>query len=138
MIYSFSNSTLDENYVQKATLIIEEQLLKAGIRLSAILEKVLNNTSAPAPSPVQQISQQPGTPFTAFEAKDHKGEKITVCDKVFGTRFLEKSNGQPTFLNMGATYPNSPFTVVIFGTERSNFKEKPELFLIIKKFVQRV
>ncbi len=133
-IYSFSNSTLDENYVQKATPIIEEQILKAGIRLSAILEKVLANTTAPAPVAVQQTAQtKPGQTFTAFEAKDHTGEKITVCDKVFGTRFLENSNGQPTFLNLGAAYPNSPFTIVIFGSERANFKEKPELFYNNKK-----
>ena len=131
-IYSFSNSTIDENYVQKATPIIEWQLLKAGIRLSAILEKVLNNTSVPLPAQ-QTVQQKPDATFTAFEAKDHTGEKITVCDKVFGTRFLENSNGQPTFLNLGAAYPNSPFTIVIFGNERANFKEKPELFYNNKK-----
>jgi hypothetical protein len=131
-IYSFSNSTLDESYVQKAKPIIEEQILKAGIRLSAILEKVLASSTAPAP--VQQtVQQKPGATFTAAEAKDHSGEKITVCDKVFGTRFLENANGQPTFLNLGAAYPNSPFTIVIFGSERANFKEKPELFYNNKK-----
>jgi hypothetical protein len=133
-IYSFSNSTLDESYVQKATPIIEEQILKAGIRLSGILEKVLINTNTTAPAPIQQsVQQKPGATFTAAEAKDHTGEKITVCDKVFGTRFLENSNGQPTFLNLGAAYPNSPFTIVIFGTELANFKEKPEVFYNNKK-----
>ncbi len=133
-IYSFSNSTLDENYIQKATPIIVEQILKVGIRLSFILEKVLSNTTTPAPVAIQQPTQQkPAAPFTAFEAKDHKGEKITVCDKVFGTRFLENSNGQPTFLNMGVAYPSSPFTIVIFGNDRTNFKEKPELFYNNKK-----
>jgi hypothetical protein len=131
-IYSFSNSTLDESYVQKATPIIEEQILKAGIRLSGILEKALGNTTAPVP--VQQTVQlKPGATFTAAEAKDHTGEKITVCDKVFGTRFLENSDGQPSFLNLGAAYPNSPFTIVIFGNDRANFKEKPELFYNNKK-----
>lgn len=137
-IYSFSNSTLDESYIQKATPIIEEQILKAGIRLSSILEKALASNSTPTPPPVQQANQQsaqqkPGATFTAAEAKDHTGEKITVCDKVFETRFLENSNGQPTFLNIGAAYPNSPFTIVIFGNERANFKEKPEVFYNNKK-----
>lgn len=131
LIYSFSNGTLDEIYVQKAAPIIEDQLLKAGIRLSAILEKVLNNN---IPAPIQQPTpQKTGAPITAFEAKGHTGEKIRVCDKVFGTRFLENANGQPTFLNLGAAYPASPFTVVIFGSERSNFREKPELFYNNKK-----
>lgn len=129
-IYSFSNSTLDEAYVQKATPIIEDQILKAGIRLSAILEKVLAGIiTLPAPVAKESFPQaKSGGPVTAAEAKDHIGQKITVCDKVFGTRFLENSNGQPTFLNLGAAYPASPFTVVIFGNERANFKEKPELY----------
>lgn len=132
-IYNFTNSTLDESYVQKATPIIEDQILKAGIRLSFIIEKVLsnNNTPAPAPAPApaaQTTQTKSGQTFTAAEAKDHPGEKITVCDKVFGTRFLENSKGQPTFLNLGAAYPNSPFTIVIFGNDRANFKEKPEIF----------
>jgi len=127
-IYSFSNSTIDEAYIQKAIPIIENQLLKAAIRLAAILEKVMavnNITPQAKQSAVQAPAQEP---VTAAEAKDHIGQKITVCDKVFGTRFLESSNGQPTFLNLGAAYPASPFTIVIFGTDRPNFKEKPELY----------
>ena len=133
-IYSFSGGNLSQDYIIKATPIIEDQLLKAGIRLSGILEKVLNNNSNPAPVATQPLVQQKvGTTYTGAEAKDHIGEKVTVCDKVFGTRFLENSNGQPTFLNMGAAYPNSPFTVVVFGNDRSNFKEKPELYYNNKK-----
>lgn len=56
----------------------------------------------------------------------HIGERVTVCSKVFGTRFLDQSNRQPTFLNMGAAYPNSPLTVVIFGDDRKNFAGAPE------------
>jgi micrococcal nuclease len=132
-IYAFSNSTIDEAYVHKVTPIIEYQLLKAGIRLAAILEKVMavNTITPPARETAAQAPAQ--APVTAAEAKDHMGQKITVCDKVFGTRFLENSNGQPTFLNLGAAYPASPFTIVIFGNDRPNFKEKPELFYNNKK-----
>ena len=107
-------------------------------RQKKLIWKKVIKIKTPTPPPVQQESQQtaqqkPGATFTAAEAKDHTGEKITVCDKVFGTRFLENSNGQPTFLNLGAAYPNSPFTIVIFDSERANFKEKPELFYNNKK-----
>jgi len=132
-VYSFSGGNLNEEYVQKATPIIEDQLLKAGIRLSAILEKVLSgNTTAPV-TQVPAIQQKSAGTYTAAEAINHIGQKITVCDKVFGTRFLENANGQPTFLNLGAAYPNSTFTVVIFGKDRLNFNEKPELFYYNKK-----
>lgn len=91
--------------------------------------------SVPVP---QSVQQKPGATFTAAEAKNPTGKKITICDKVFDTRFLENSNGQPTFLNMGAAYPSSLLTVVIFGTEWPNFKEKPEVLTIKKKFAPPV
>lgn len=72
-------------------------------------------------------------PFTAAEAGKHVGEKATVCDKVFGGRFLENANDQPTLINMGDAYPNNPFTFVIFGADRKKFSYKPEDFLIDKK-----
>lgn len=63
---------------------------------------------------------------TAAEAVKHVAEKAIVCGKVFGVKFLDKAKGQPTFLNVGAVYPNSPFTVVIFGDTRKTFAESPE------------
>ncbi|HMC85261.1 MAG TPA: hypothetical protein VKI61_07035 [Chitinophagaceae bacterium] len=68
----------------------------------------------------------------AAEAAKHIGEKTTVCDKVFGGRFLENANDQPTLLNMGDAYPNNPFTFVIFSADRKKFSYKPEDFLINK------
>lgn len=59
--------------------------------------------------------------------ENHVGEKITVCNKVYGTKFLNQANKQPTFLNIGAAYPDNPLTVVIFGDDRKNFKEPPEV-----------
>ena len=132
-IYGFKNNTLDQNYISKATPIIESQLLKAGIRLSFLIEKYLGKSN---PVPVKEILSTKSTnkqTYTASEATSHIGQTITVCDKVFGTRFLETASGQPTFLNMGAAYPTSPFTVVIFGKDRPDFKEKPEVYFNNKK-----
>ena len=56
----------------------------------------------------------------------HIGDSVTVCSKVYGTRYLEQSEKQPTFLNIGAAYPNSLLTIVIFGESRKNFKDLPE------------
>lgn len=66
------------------------------------------------------------TKIKAAEAAGYIGKKVTVCDKVFGVKFLDKAKGQPTFLNVGAAYPNSPFTVVIFGETRKTFSGTPE------------
>ena len=53
---------------------------------------------------------------------EHVGEKVTVCAKVYGTKALEKV----TFLNLGAAYPDSKLTIVIFAKDISNFKVTPD------------
>lgn len=54
----------------------------------------------------------------------HVGENVTVCSKVFGTKYLDRSG--VTFINLGAAYPASPLTLVIFSRDRSNFSKVPE------------
>lgn len=70
--------------------------------------------------------------ITLEEVKQHMGDSVTVCGKVFGTRFLEYANGQPTLMNMGGFYPNELITVVIYGADRKKFKVKPEEFFLSK------
>lgn len=60
------------------------------------------------------------------EVKDHIGDSVTVCGKVFGGKFLENAKGTPTFLNVGAAYPNQQLTVVIWAEVRKQFDGKPE------------
>lgn len=55
------------------------------------------------------------------EAKQHTGERATVCGAVASTRFAQRSCGQPTFLNLEKPYPNQIFTVLIWGDNRTKF-----------------
>lgn len=55
------------------------------------------------------------------EAKDHVGERATVCGKVVSGHFAQKSKGQPTFLNLDEAYPRQIFTIVIWGSDREKF-----------------
>ena len=48
----------------------------------------------------------------------HVGETVQVCSKVYGV----KSTGKVTFVNLGAQYPHSQLTVVIFAKDNENFK----------------
>ena len=48
----------------------------------------------------------------------HIGETVQVCSKVYGV----KSTGKVTFVNLGAQYPHSQLTVVIFNKDNANFK----------------
>jgi len=59
--------------------------------------------------------------LTAAEAKDHVGERATVCGQVVSTRYADRSKGQPTFLNLDKPYPNEIFTILIWGGDRSKF-----------------
>ncbi len=45
------------------------------------------------------------------EAKDHIGQEATVRGKVFGVHVTQKGD---VFMNIGAAYPNQPFTAVCF------------------------
>jgi hypothetical protein len=60
--------------------------------------------------------------ISATEAGKHTGEKATVCGVVASTRYAEHSKGRPTFLNLDKPYPNTIFTVLIWGEDRFKFK----------------
>jgi len=64
-----------------------------------------------------------------IELKDisrHIGDSVVVCGKVFGGKYMESSVNQPTFLNVGAAYPQQPLTLVIWGAARKAFSYSPE------------
>jgi hypothetical protein len=59
--------------------------------------------------------------LTAVEAKDHIGERATVCGRVASTRYAATSRGKPTFLNLDKPYPAQVFTILIWGENREKF-----------------
>ena len=73
-------------------------------------------------------SRQHENALTADQAKDHIGETATVCGRVVSTRYAERSNGRPTFLNFDRDYPNQPFTVVIWGADRAKFRTPEDYY----------
>src|SRR4249920_368660 len=64
--------------------------------------------------------------ITLAEVNKHVGDSVTVCGKISGGKFLDAAKNQPTFLNMGAAYPNQLLTIVIWGNRRKLFSYKPE------------
>jgi hypothetical protein len=74
---------------------------------------------------VYAFAAQTGSiPFS--EAKNHVGERSTVCGIVVDAHFVSSGKGQPTFLHFGEAYPNQIFTVVIWGRDRAKFG-RPEM-----------
>lgn len=60
------------------------------------------------------------------DAPKYIGQTVTVCGKIYGGKYLDAVKNKPTFLNMGALYPNQLLTVVIWGDSRRNFSYAPE------------
>jgi hypothetical protein len=55
-------------------------------------------------------------------AKRYIGRIATITGRVAGTKYASSSNGSPTFLDIGLSYPDSRrFTVVIWGNHRASF-----------------
>lgn len=55
------------------------------------------------------------------DVSKHIGDSVIVCGKVVDMRYFETSRNQPTFLNIGAKYPDQKITVVIWGEIRKTF-----------------
>jgi len=66
--------------------------------------------------------------ISAVEAKNHVGEKATVCGEVASTRYAARSRGNPTFINLDKPYPNQVFTVLIWGNDRPKFGDPEEAY----------
>ena len=64
--------------------------------------------------------------LTASEAGAHLGETATVCGVVVSAKYATRVHGAPTFLNLDRPYPDHPFTIVIWETDRSAF-DRPEV-----------
>jgi hypothetical protein len=59
--------------------------------------------------------------LTAAEAKNHIGDKATICGVVVSTHYSARTKGEPTFLNLDEPYPRQIFTILIWGSDRAKF-----------------
>lgn len=60
------------------------------------------------------------------DAGKHVGDSVTVCGKVAGGIFLEEMENSPTFLSLGAAYPDQLLMLVIWKDQRAQFDPAPE------------
>jgi hypothetical protein len=81
----------------------------------------------PKPAPAPQTPQIPSGAISWSDAGQHIGETATIYGQVMSVKFASGSNGQPTFINLGADYPKSNrVQVLIWGQNRGNFSSTPE------------
>jgi len=58
---------------------------------------------------------------TVFEAHEVVGKEAIICGVVMQVATPQGIRGNPTYINMGARFPNHPFTVVIWGSDAMKF-----------------
>ncbi len=119
-VYNFKGYQIDDAYLNKNKIVVEQQLLLAGLRLAAVLNKLFF-TSAPEVN-FQALTSGFKNGIDVKESINNIGKKVTVCAKVFSIR----STAAITQINIGGKFPNTPLTVVIFGKSYANFQGNPE------------
>ena len=62
--------------------------------------------AAPVPLCLAGFVSAKGQSVSAADARNHIGEKATVCGKVASERTATRSRGEPTFINLDAPYPD--------------------------------
>jgi hypothetical protein len=61
------------------------------------------------------------------DALKYVGQSKAVCGVVASTFYAYASTGEPTYLNLNKPYPNQIFVIVIWGSDRDKFKNRPEV-----------
>lgn len=120
---------------------IDERLVKGNLSIkysdgySDYYEKVSNDPYDPLWLPgANQSTASPasssGIPDGAIswdDAKSHIGERVTVYGPVKDSSYMSSSNNQPTYIDIGAAYPEERrVSMVVWGEDRGNFPDKPE------------
>jgi micrococcal nuclease len=124
-IYTFDANKIDAVYADGNKILIEKQILLAGLRLAAVLQHNFNHLNR-TPVFTKENTIIPTISIDSIAAYENK--MVKVCTKVYGTKFLSDSKGQPTFLNAGAAFPNALLTILIWGNNREHFKNHPEKY----------
>ncbi len=119
-VYDFAGYNLDDAYLNKNKVVVEKQLLLAGLRLAAVLNKLFYTPAADVNFKTMTAGYKNGIDVT--ESINNIGKKVTVCAKVYSIR----SSATITQINIGGKFPNTPLTVVIFGKSYANFAGNPE------------
>jgi hypothetical protein len=97
---------IDEPYIAAGLEATDLALIRAGVRLAAVLNRALASYQ---PSPLPLAGLPAGT-YSDAEALAHVGETATVVGTVVSVRTSRAGN---TFLNFGRDYPRQTFTVAL-------------------------
>ena len=114
--------------------IVMERFLVVVIALLVLFFDGISCTPSASPTPTLTPTPTLASPKSQSaipwdEAKNHIGERAIIYGAVVDAKWASGSKGQPTFLNIGKTYPDpNRFTVVIWIENRDKFSEAPEVY----------
>jgi hypothetical protein len=60
------------------------------------------------------------------DAKEHVGDTVKICTKIFGTFVNDNAKEDGTYLFAGGNFPDAPLTILIRNENRKYFDYKPE------------
>lgn len=120
-VYDFPGFELDKAYLKKNSSVVQKQLLKAGLRLAYILNKLFY-TPAPVAN-YKELTARYKNGIDINDAINNIGKKVTVCSRVVGI----KATSAITQVSLGEKFPNSPLTVIVFAKNYAKFKPLEEL-----------
>jgi hypothetical protein len=63
----------------------------------------------------------------------HVGDSVNVCGKVAGGRYMDQSESKLTLINIGGTFPNQVYSIVISSDLRKQFETAPESLFLDKE-----
>jgi hypothetical protein len=122
---SESAQRLPDGYTKAAKAVAEHQGALAGYRLADEIEKFLKTGKAVPYLPKNTFKAKTTIPkkIGTAEANQFYDEEMTVTGKVVAV----SSRGNVTILNFDKTYPDTPFTAVVFQENFDQFKNLKEL-----------
>ena len=86
-----------------------------------------NAVAAPAPESAARASSWCAGSVSWKAARASVGQVVRVKARVASVYYARSSNGRPTFIDLGAAFPNpNRLKILIWGRDRVNFPQAPE------------
>jgi hypothetical protein len=70
---------------------------------------------------IRATSSSAQTEIKIDDAKNHVGDLVKICTKIYGGKFLERDT--LTLLNAGGNYPDAPLTIIIRAAALKEFND---------------
>ncbi len=114
-VYNFPDFSLNEAYLLKNKVVVEKQLLKAGLRMAMILNKLFYDQKKLLDYKKITATFKNGIDISAVDENVEK--KVTICNRIFTIKYLPSI----TQISLGEAYPKNKLTIIVFAKNYANF-----------------